>query len=141
MGEDFIRNLIAQKNQSLASKLNFNNPMQAVVDIYSLSMDNAAMCYNFISLALEFGWANIQQLNQIAKQAFNGFLFPDYNRYWLLRTCIKMSGIESKTFNKVRYENFDIKILTASSLESEWVSYRDYLLTLCELGSLQQNHG
>ena len=141
MGEDFIRNLIAQKNQSLASKLNFNNPMQAVVDIYSLSMDNAAMCYNFISLALEFGWANIQQLNQIAKQAFNGFLFPDYNRYWLLRTCIKMSGIESKTFNKVRYENFDIKILTASSLETEWVSYRDYLLTLCELGSVQQNHG
>ena len=26
MGEDFIRNLIAQKNQSLASKLDFKNP-------------------------------------------------------------------------------------------------------------------
>jgi len=137
LGPDFIKNLIAKKNHELATKLDFKNPMQVAVDIYSQSMDNAAMCYNFISLALEFGWANLQQLSQIAEQAFNGFLFPDYNRFWLLRSCYNMNGQSTSELSNIRYQTFDLKILSADNLQSEWIAYRDYILTLCKLGASQ----
>jgi len=134
LGNDFVRNLVSQKNQALANQLDFNNPKQVAVQIYTQGVDNAAMCYNFISLSLQFGWVDIEQLSDIAGQAFNGFLFPDYDRSWLLRPCISITGIESNKLQSIRYHNFDLGLLKANNYETEWIAYRDYLLTLCKIG-------
>ena len=133
LGNDFVRNLVSQKNQALANQLDFSNPKQVAVQIYTQGVDNAAMCYNFISLSLQFGWVDIKQLSDIAGQAFKGFLFPAYNRSWLLRPCISIAGVDSNKIQTIRYHNFDLGLLKANNFETEWVAYRDYLLTLCEI--------
>ena len=133
LGNDFVRNLVSQKNQALANQLDFNNPKQVAVQIYTQGVDNAAMCYNFISLSLQFGWVDIKQLSDIAGQAFKGFLFPAYDRSWLLRPCISIAGVDSNKIQTIRYHNFDLGLLKANNFETEWVAYRDYLLTLCEI--------
>ena len=133
LGNDFVRNLVSQKNQALANQLDFNNPKQVAVQIYTQGVDNAAMCYNFISLSLQFGWVDIKQLSDIAGQAFKGFLFPAYDRSWLLRPCISIAGVDANKIQTIRYHNFDLGLLKANNFETEWVAYRDYLLTLCEI--------
>ena len=133
LGNDFVRNLVSQKNQALANQLDFSNPKQVAVQIYTQGVDNAAMCYNFISLSLQFGWVDIKQLSDIAGQAFKGFLFPAYDRSWLLRPCISIAGVDANKIQTIRYHNFDLGLLKANNFETEWVAYRDYLLTLCEI--------
>ena len=121
----YIKRLIQSKNEKLAEELQ-SDLGKMVIQVYSLYPENAAMCYNMISISMENNWIDKTQLPVLAKQAFNGVKWNDYDKSWLLRYPIKSGTKESN----VLYEKFRIPLLMAKENFEIWEVYRDYLLDL-----------
>ena len=121
----YIKHLIQSKNEKLAKELQ-SDLGKMVIQVYSLYPENVAMCYNMISISMENNWIDKTQLPVLAKQAFNGVKWNDYDKSWLLRYPINSATKESRLL----YEKFRIPLLMAKENFEIWEVYRDYLLDL-----------
>ncbi|MBT4665379.1 MAG: hypothetical protein HOB63_02580 [Opitutae bacterium] len=96
--------------------------------LYNQQLDHAALCYNFLSIAIERDWIESSQCLLLVEQAFKGKAWDGYDPSWLLRYPIKDSGDGSINASNFKYENFDIPLLRSTRNAEIWVVYRDFLL-------------
>ena len=130
MGFDFLKNSISRRNEALAESLDPANLKQIAVQLFTIKVDHAATCYNFLSLSLELEWSSPEILRPIAEQAFVGKQWPDFSRDWILRPCGSRHDMDSDTFNELRYRHFHLPLLKVANKEQEWIVYRNYLFAL-----------
>jgi hypothetical protein len=123
-GFSYLKSLVAIRNKEFADSLVQNDLRQIVIQIYSLQHDHVVMAYNMISIAMEGGWIDKQQLPALANQAFGGKDWRQYDSSWLLRHPILSDDVNQN----ILYNKFQIPLLLAKGNLEIWRVYRDYLL-------------
>jgi hypothetical protein len=127
-GFPFLQNLVGTRNQELANSFNSLDMKQMAFQLYNQQLDHAALCYNFLSIAIERDWIESSQCLLLVEQAFRGKAWDAYDPSWLLRYPIKDSVDGSINSSNFKYENFDIPLLRSTRNAEKWVVYRDFLL-------------
>ena len=127
-GFPFLQSLVGTRNQELANSFNSLDMKQMAFQLYNQQLDHAALCYNFLSIAIERDWIESSQCLLLVEQAFKGKAWDGYDPSWLLRYPIKDSVDGSINSNNFKYENFDIPLLRSTRNAEIWVVYRDFLL-------------
>ena len=123
-GFSYLKSLVAIRNKEFADSLPPNDLRQIVIQIYNLQHDHVVMGYNMISIAMESGWIDKQQLPSLANQAFGGKEWHQYDSSWLLRHPVLPEDVNQN----ILYNKFQIPLLLASGNLEIWRVYRDYLL-------------
>lgn len=123
-GFSYLKSLVAIRNKEFADSLSPNDLRQIVIQIYNLQHDHVVMGYNMISIAMESGWIDKQQLPSLANQAFGGKDWHQYDSSWLLRHPLLSEDVNQN----VLYNKFQIPLLLANGNLEVWRVYRDYLL-------------
>jgi hypothetical protein len=123
-GFPYLKSLVAIRNKEFADSLPQNDLRQIVIQIYNLQHDHVVMGYNMISIAMESGWIDKQQLPSLANQAFGGKDWHQYDSSWLLRHPILSGDVNQN----ILYNKFQIPLLLANGNLEVWRVYRDYLL-------------
>lgn len=135
MGFDFLRQLVAKRNPSIAESLDAQSLQQIAIKFFSFKVDHVAAFYNFLTLSIEYEWTAIDILGQLAEQALVKKEWTDFSCDWFLRPCGKFASMDSFQFENFRYQNFHKPLLYTSNKGEEWIVYRDYLLSFFKVDS------
>ena len=91
-------------------------------------MDHIVVCYNFLSLSIEFKWSPNAVLQDIANQALINNSWGGYSEQWLLRTPSSLGDEQKETFTDLRYKHFFLPLMGAETYKEEWEVYINYLV-------------